>query len=140
MNIITNVSKARSMLMGLAMIAILLFHQEFIKGNPILDFFNHFGHWGVQIFLFVSGFGIYYALTKSCECIPFYWRRIIRIMPAVIVGGILSCILAQESSLFQNLLMLSGLSLWYIRTILILYLISPCLYVLFKGDRRTVWY
>ena len=128
------------MLMGLAMIAILLFHQEFIKGNPILDLFNHFGHWGVQIFLFVSGFGIYYALTKSCECIPFYWRRIIRIMPAAIVGGILSCILAKESSLFQNLLMLSGLSLWYVRTILFLYLLSPILFRFFSGKKRTLLY
>lgn len=126
--------------MGLAMIAILLFHQEFIKGNPILDFFNHYGHWGVQIFIFVSGFGIWYALDKPGTIPSFYIRRLWRIMPASILGGVLALALTWETSIAQNLLKISGLSLWYIRTILILYLVSPVLYVCFKGARRTLWY
>lgn len=127
--------------MGVAMVSILLFHQEFVKGNPILDFFNHYGHWGVQIFIFVSGFGIWYALNKGNYSLnAFYARRLIRIMPASILGGVLALALTWETSIAQNLLKISGLSLWYIRTILILYLVSPVLYVCFKGTRRTLWY
>lgn len=107
-----NISKSRSMLMGLAMVAILLFHQEFVKGNPILDFFNHYGHWGVQIFIFVSGFGIWYALNKDNYSLKaFYARRLIRIMPASILGGVLALALTWETSIAQNLLKISGLSL-----------------------------
>lgn len=126
--------------MGIAMLAILLFHQKFIRGNPILDFFNNYGHWGVQIFIFVSGFGIWYALNKSGTVRSFYIRRVWRIMPASILGGILALVLTFESSIAQNLLKISGLSLWYIRTILILYFISPLLYVSFQHTRRSLWF
>lgn len=42
--------------MGFAMISIMLFHQPFFYRNPFVDFFHLFGYWGVEVFLFVSGF------------------------------------------------------------------------------------
>lgn len=140
MNIITNISKSRSFLMGIAILAILLFHQEFVHGNCVLEFFNHYGHWCVQVFILVSGFGIWYALDKPGTVRSFYIRRLWRIMPASILGGVLALVLTWETSIAQNLLKISGLSLWYIRTILMLYLISPLLYALFKNSKRALWY
>ncbi len=140
MNIITNISKSRSFLMGIAILAILLFHQEFVHGNCVLELFNRYGHWCVQVFILVSGFGVWYALDKPGLVKSFYMRRLWRIMPASILGGVLALALTWETSIAQNLLLITGLSLWYIRTILMLYLISPLLYALFKSAKRALWY
>lgn len=59
------ISKYRTRIMGCAMIAIMLFHQPFFYSNPLVDFFHLYGFWGVEVFLFVSGFGVVYSLRKN---------------------------------------------------------------------------
>lgn len=57
--------------MGFAMISIMLFHQPFFFDNLFVGFFHLFGYWGVEVFLFVSGFGIVHSLKKNS--IPVYY-------------------------------------------------------------------
>ena len=121
------ISGTRGFLMGIFMFLIMLFHSHFgVLGKWGLPI-SIYGHWGVDAFLFISGFGLFYALRRNTplQLGQFYKRRLIRILPAAIIAGcILYCLnLADISGLV-------GLNLWYIRTILILYLIAPFLYKL----------
>ena len=59
------IARSRTFLMGLAMIVIMLFHNSFgVLGYFALPF-SVYGHWGVDVFIFLSGFGIYHALKKN---------------------------------------------------------------------------
>lgn len=113
--------------MGLAMIAIMLFHLP-CAFLPIVPF-RYFGFWGVDVFIFLSGYGIYHSLKKSDGrgIWGFYQRRLLRIMPSAIIAGCLLLPLEKHSPI-ESLLSCCGLSLWYIRSILALYLVSPLLY------------
>lgn len=126
------ISSGRPYSMGLAMILIMLFHM----GIP---YFSVFGHWGVDIFMFVSGFGIYYSLHKTSSLFSFYKRRLVRIMPATVLFGIVIVILNCLFNRIANsgfglpyggdyVLWGCGLHLWYIRSLVVLYLLSPFLY------------
>lgn len=114
--IVQLISSNRLYMMGIAMLSIMLFHL----GVPP---FSWCGYWGVDIFLFVSGFGIHYSLTKDDRTLRFYVRRFWRIMPTAIFCGWLFYFLNCTHG--SKLLCLFGLNLWYIRTIIIFYLASP---------------
>lgn len=117
------ISCSRTYLMGLAMLMVVLFHCGI---KP----FSYFGYWGVDIFFFLSGFSICFSLSKNDKLPNFYLKRFLRIMPGAIICGIaffcLDCVHGIKT------LALCGLNLWYIRTILIFYILSPFLFVLFK--------
>lgn len=105
--------------MGIAMVMVILFHCGYFP-------FDYFGYWGVDIFLFVSGFGIYFSLSKNESLLNFYLKRLVRIMPAAIICGAVFQLTGCNHT--NALLALMGLELWYIRTILLFYLISPFLF------------
>lgn len=121
------ISASRSFAMGLAMIAIMLFHLPYLF-LPVLPF-RYFGFWGVDVFIFLSGYGIYHSLRKSGSVglCGFYQRRLLRIMPSAIIAGCL-LLLFEKHSPIESFLSCCGLSLWYIRSILALYLASPLIY------------
>lgn len=65
--------------MGIAIIIIMLFHLEMINDSmaPRLFFW---GNSGVDVFLLLSGLGIYFSLAKSGQCLQsYYLKRFIRI-------------------------------------------------------------
>lgn len=115
--------------MGLAMIAVMFYHGTFGIFLQYGKYIGCYGHWGVDVFLFVSGFGIYYALDKcgGCGIGRFYSRRIERIIPAALISGVILYSLGKV-----GILGLFGMELWYIRSILIIYLLSPLFYRLLK--------
>lgn len=112
-------SDARVYIMGIAMLMVVLYHYGFFP-------FAFLGHWGVDAFLFVSGFGIYFSLKKTKSISFFYWRRFVRIVPGAVLCGM--CFTLMGNPLGAAALAPFGLNLWYIRTILIFYAISPLLY------------
>lgn len=59
-----DISKYRSELMGWAIIWIMMLHFRFIHIKP-LGFLAQYGFAGVDIFMLVSGFGLYYSLEKT---------------------------------------------------------------------------
>lgn len=69
-----NISKSRTMLMGLAMIMIMIFHTT-IKMPAILDLAKNFGDFGVNIFFLISGFSMFYAWKKDSDLKHFYKKR-----------------------------------------------------------------
>ena len=76
-------SKYRSALMGIAMLWVMSFHLSPIRTYlPIIGSVSNIGYSGVDIFLFLSGFGLYYSLSnKDISFSEYYKRRFYRIFP-----------------------------------------------------------
>lgn len=138
-------SKYRTAIMGLSMLSIMLFHQYLSSVFPF-NFFHNFGYWGVDVFLFLSGVGLVYSLKKNSIRI-FYLRRFLRIFPSCVFCGTIRFFLILLLGSFSLILKeklnysawtLASLDLWFIHTILILYAITPFLYIsLNKWPLRT---
>ena len=139
------VSENRSAIMGLAMLSVMLFHQYFTSVFPF-NVFHNFGYWGVDVFLFLSGMG----LVRSIETNPlplYYKRRFIRIIPCCILCGVTKYIvflsLGSSVAILKDGLKIGWWSLfsfdlWFIPTILILYIISPLLHNLLRKSPSIV--
>lgn len=141
MNISQLLSDKRACLMGIAMLSIMLFHQSWIYDrNPFFSFFHIYGNWGVDIFLFVSGFGLYYSLNNNNRILPFYRRRIIRILPLCIVCGLFRYIVDHIQpvgiggyptgvhEISTDWITLLSLDKWFISVIILYYLLMPLIY------------
>ena len=63
------ISKYRSQVMGIAILWIILFHAKAqgikIPHMQFLNYILNHGNLGVEIFLFVSGIGMYFSLSKG---------------------------------------------------------------------------
>ena len=81
---LSDISRYRSELMGLAMIFVMLFHVWLPKSNTFYGLVRC-GNIGVDMFLFLSGIGLWYAWSKRPTLKQFYWRRYIRIYPAWLI-------------------------------------------------------
>lgn len=119
--------------MGTAMVSVMLYHTSIGKfcylPFPIAEIFLYYGHWGVDIFLFLSGFGICYSLKNDQNNILSFWmRRLCRIMPScLIVGWVLIALSSSFSYNPETIIKAIGLHEWYIRCILLYYTLSPIL-------------
>ena len=75
------ISKYRTQLMGIACLWIMFFHNRFQwTGTNLLRTFLKQGNVGVDIFMFLSGVGLYYSLQSGKNLGAFYWRRVIRLL------------------------------------------------------------
>lgn len=134
MDICSCISKYRSSIMGFATIMVLLVHQYAVHDSVILDVFSHIGHWGVDIFLFVSGFGIAHSLSKNTKVV-FFLNRLKKMLPICLVVGLFGLtidILHREVDLVNLVPRLLCLDNWYVYTISIYYILSPYLFKIMK--------
>lgn len=130
----------RTELMGIATIMILLCHAHpfGVILPPILSKLFTYGNQGVDIFLFVSGIGLYYSLEKKHDAGGlFYWykRRYKRILiPYLIIATpfFLYITLLHNENVWYFIKLLSTFSFWidhkgawYIALLIPLYLVSP---------------
>ena len=77
-----DLSRYRGELMGFAMLAVLFFH---VGGNHNETFFyclSRCGNVGVDMFLFLSGVGLWFAWAKKPSLALFFKRRYVRVYPA----------------------------------------------------------
>lgn len=139
-----SVSKYRTPLMGFAMLWIMLFHIGI--NIPIIGTLTQKGYLGVDIFIFLSAYGLYYGYKKdNCNKKRYYIKRLLRILPSyyfvMVVFFVLSSVLESNHNfsvvtLFQQITTLGffipdlnwSYFLWYIPGILFLYLIFPLLF------------
>lgn len=126
------VSFYRDALMGFATIGVVLFHFYYwIKPSLIASFFAHYGHWGVDIFLFLSGFGCAFALKKYDSRL-FWKKRVIRILPTCLLVGA-SILLIDSKFGIDNFpefkwAHIICLHRWYIQASIFCYALSPLFY------------
>lgn len=142
---VSDFSKYRGVLMGLATIMILIVHSfECNVDYPnVLNGLLKKTYVGVDIFLFVSGLGIWYSLSKNDSFIEFCKRRMMKILPVFLPifalfslwkfwGGSIAEYIRYVSTLayWQN-----GTGVWYVALIFPLYLITPFFYKLYKKSK-----
>ena len=136
----------RQALMGLSIIAILLYHSYVWiapEQSNYLKVFK-FGYIGVDIFMYLSGFGLCFSYIKNKVSI-FYFRRLIRIFPLNILAGIFISLLEIHHGdnitvwdIVCNVTTLYYYGIggtywnWFIPAIVILYMIFPVLFFLSK--------
>jgi peptidoglycan/LPS O-acetylase OafA/YrhL len=134
-----SISECRASIMGVAILSIMLFHQYFTSIFPF-NLFHNFGYWGVDVFLLLSGMGIVNSLEKHDVC-TFYKRRFMRIIPICALCGTIKysifLLLGDSVTPIKDGLHIGpwsivSLDLWFIHAIIILYAISPILYLLLK--------
>ena len=127
----------REVLMGIGIIMVVLYHY-----NTGLSFQKLFypGFMGVDIFLFISGYGLCRSLNNN-DIFTFYKRRLTRIMPMFLLLSLVTCSLyvinGGQLSLSGWILSMSSLSYWvdggifidwYLCGLLALYLFFPVLF------------
>ena len=81
---LANISRYRSELMGAAMLFIILFHVPLDRSNEFFGL-RRCGNVGVDMFLFLSGIGLWFSWVKNPSVWQFYKRRLLRIYPAWLV-------------------------------------------------------
>ena len=131
---IQDISTYRSELMGWSILWIMMLHFTFTQIKP-LGFIAQYGFAGVDIFMLVSGLGLYYSLHSNHNILQFYKKRLLRIFPTYYFLGFFTCILFFQDSITNYLYRFSTLGFWtgglywewYIPSIVILYLLSPFL-------------
>lgn len=97
-------------LRGVASLMVVVFHlfEAWAGGDPARQIINH-GYLAVDFFFLLSGFVIAYAYDErwAAGMSPwdFYKRRLVRLQPMIIVGGLIGAALLglQHSSLFPKL-------------------------------------
>ncbi len=141
--IASRLRKYRTALMGIAILWVYLFHTSWNVFEPLYTLI-HKGYGGVDIFFFLSGFGIFFALEKSSSILDFYKRRIRKIYPAFLITLFALFVLRYRHlrmegvpkkellfSFFANVFTVSYFKWtvitfnWYIFAILNFYLLSP---------------
>ena len=138
-------SKHRNALMGFAMLWIMAFHIPELSGIKLFDFIQSVGYGGVDIFIFLSGFGLYFAMSKYDNNLDkYYKKRFMRIMPEFWFVLVIVFLLQMDYSLdsFCNLIWDASTlrywigepsPMWFISFIIVLYAIYPFYFRLFKN-------
>lgn len=132
-------SLRRSQLMGLAMVFIVLFHAPLSQDDAFFGL-RRCGNVGVDMFLLLSGIGLWYAWTHRPDTLHFYRRRLLRLLPTWI--GVAAAFYVPKflssSFTWEGLLHTLGqvtvnigfwtsgeLTFWYVPAIMLLYLLAP---------------
>ena len=141
------ISDYRGVLMGISIICIIIFHYVedcgiyHVHKNGWVEFFrNYITSSSVDGFLFLSGFGLYYAMKKHPDISQFYKRRFTRILiPYFLIAITALCwndflfdktgVKAFFSDLSFYSFFTRGMSwFWYILLICFCYLIFPFIF------------
>lgn len=141
------ISKHRNIVYAFGILSVLYFHFLCIRKEAgiSLDVFDRFfdlyvSSIGVEMFVFLSGMGMYFSMKKS-TLKDFWKKRAVRILipyllVAFIVWGYVDIVKARDIGLFFKDLfwiryLQSGVNtFWYVLFILIMYLIYPLIYKL----------
>ena len=145
------ISKYRSELMGFAALWILFFHKwvclftDFPVIGLVEEIVKNFGYVGVDIFFFLSGTGLCYAIEKYSVG-KFYARRFARILfPYIVVTAIVGIL--HRLSFVEILKNASGWSFvaesifsvqWFVPAIAIFYLLFPLYYLVFSKAKNPI--
>lgn len=155
------ISEARNVIFGFATLWIGLFHSGNLNAavrqytgnqfiNDVFGLIRGTGNVGVDMFLFLSGIGLYFSFTKDSKVRSFWKKRLTRVLPSAFLIATF-----YFSFRYVNGKLTSGLShyigrmtflyfyfkgervFWFISLILVLYLVFPIFYKVI--DKAKVW-
>lgn len=136
---LAGISRYRGELMGAAMLFVILFHVS-LSRDDLFYGLRRCGNVGVDMFLFLSGVGLWFAWTKQPSVRTFYRRRLLRILPTwlLVAGVFYGADYLGQRRFSSNLIDLIGdvtvnwdfwlhdeLTFWYVPAIMMLYLFAP---------------
>lgn len=136
-----DISAYRKSLMGFAILLVLFYHFGF--HTPPFNLLARFGYVGVDIFMFLSGFGLYYSLCKDKILGHYYRKRFIRIFPSYFFVGIFLSIFCYSNETFLGYIWkCSTLGFWsngiyyewFIPSLVMLYALFPAFYKLLTSN------
>lgn len=147
-----NLSHYRGELMGVAILFIILFHVDL----PRLDTFfglRRMGNVGVDIFLFLSGMGLWYSWMKQPSARHFFMRRYLRIYPSWLIMACLYYLprfqggsdpmkwidLLGDIGINWGFWLHDELTFWYIPATMMLYCFAPAYMELIKRHPAFRW-
>ena len=134
-----NISRFRAEQMGAAMLFVILFHVALDRGDPFYGL-RRCGNVGVDIFLFLSGVGLWFSWVKTPDVLRFYRRRLLRIVPTWIVVATAFYLpdylgarrfsrslvdLMGDITINWDFWLHDELTFWYVPAIMALYLVAP---------------
>lgn len=139
------ISKKRNIILGIATLLVAYCHSTSLLVenlfsiqiiNNILVFIREIGTIGVDIFLILSGVGLYYSFSKNKNLKQFYKKRAVRILPAAIIVAIIITMLKGGYGVgkyLQRIFLLQffidgNLDFWYFSFIIVLYFLYPLLH------------
>ena len=143
-------SRYRGELMGAAIIFIVLFHVELPRSDAFFGL-RRCGNIGVDMFLFLSGLGLWYSWVKNPSFKQFYKRRLLRIFPAWLIMSSLYYIprfngqtgsvidLIGDITINWDFWLHDELTFWYIPAIMMLYLWAPLYMLLIQRSPSFRW-
>lgn len=122
--------KNRNAIFGFAILYIILYH------SGVWPLFGR-GFIGVDVFLFLSAFGLCFSLAKH-NLWKFYLRRLNRIYPLFVISNLLKWGIERfqgvRTGLWDSICDISGITylgiggthlLWFIPSLMILYILTP---------------
>ena len=138
--------------MGLATLMIVFCHSRnlsfaFLRFQPIIaifEFAKQYTTIGVEVFLLLSGLGLYNTMSQNGKLSVYYRNRFLRIFPAVFIVAAINSAFAYNPvgmpqyicKIFLLEFFINGSrTFWYFSFILLLYLIYPFLHRFIR--RRT---
>lgn len=143
-------SKNRNAIYGVAIISIMIFHffEDIANSNLsggglgfLGKLYNTFiGSVGVEFFVFLSGVGLYFSMSKDSNILHFFQKRIKRILPAYLMVAIpywivVDLIIMQKGVKmfafdfgFATFFTQGTRTFWYVLFIVFAYLIYPFIY------------
>jgi peptidoglycan/LPS O-acetylase OafA/YrhL len=137
------ISQRRTELMGFATIWIAVLHGPLWFHTTLLSLYKASGYCGVEMFLFLSAFGLYYSYhSHKTTAVEFFRRRLMRLLPAVIAVSLFSMIVMNNKIWnmlscywFLGFFWRKDITAWFLPAIIVLYAISP-LYLKYFDDGR----
>lgn len=83
---IAKISNYRTYLMGISILWIILFHTtRYLYFPKVIELFQRSGNYGVDIFIFVSVYGLYRSMHNRHTLRQWYVRRLKRIVPSFLI-------------------------------------------------------
>jgi len=144
MNALKYISQSRAQLMAFAILGVLFVHSGIKIPYKFLNSIVQMGYGGVDLFFFLSGFGLFCSCQKDDKCLTFWWKRIKRIMPAYVICILITQLVLKGkvnwTNLWQDCLFVGywirplkwHYFAWFISGIMGLYLIYPLYYKIFR--------
>lgn len=143
------ISAHRSVLYGFAALWILFLHMEAALPGTVwlwpVAWFKSAGACGVEVFLLLTGFGLYRSLQRDPRIGAFYRRRFERVfLPAFVVVAVYYGLKDTGALRYLSQLTLFGYWIgrpvpWYAPFILTMYLIYPAIYRIQARHPRALW-
>lgn len=151
---LAKISKFRKELMGAAILLIMLCHSTvYIDSSApslVYHMLKQFSKIGVDLFLLLSGLGLFHSLSNDNNIPHFYKKRFMRILPQYIVvflcWGVIAVSLSMENPagyVWKYSLIsfyTSGeLATWFVAAIILLYLLFPLFFYLLQRGEKCIF-